>query len=55
MINNILRHIAKRPTIRDRRDDRRADHLRGPLVNMVEGDLAHLDRLTRALAGTRRN
>ena len=49
----IIRQTAKKFTVRDRRDDRRADGMRGPLVNLLQSDLANLDLLTRALARQR--
>ena len=49
---NVIRQTAKKFIARDRRDDRRAESLRGPLVGLIESDLANLERLTRWVAGS---
>ena len=52
---NVIRRTGKPASRRDPRDDRRADSRHGPLVRMLQCDLANLDHLTRALSGRKPN
>jgi hypothetical protein len=52
---NLTRQTAKATGRRDPRDERRADTRHGPLVRMLQCDLANLDNLTRALSGRKGN